>query len=205
VGGGETMRLVLATRNEHKVREIKEILEGLDVELLSFHDLPDLPDVIEDGATLDENAVKKAVAVARATGLPALADDTGLEVDALGGAPGVRSARYAGPACDYEANNTKLLAELDGVADSERRAAFRCVVALATPERLVGTVVGKTAGSITRERHGAGGFGYDPLFRPDAYDRTYAEMSAVEKNRISHRGRAVRASRALVEELLRSA
>ncbi len=196
------MKLVLATRNEHKVREIKEILEGLDVELLSFHDLTDLPDVIEDGATLDENAVKKAVEVARATGLPALADDTGLEVDALGGAPGVYSARYAGPACDYDANNTKLLAELDGVADADRRAAFRCVVALATPERLIGTVVGTTTGSIIRERHGVGGFGYDPLFRPDGYDRTYAEMSAEEKNEISHRGRAVRASRALVEELL---
>ncbi len=199
------MRLVLATHNEHKVREIKEILKGLDVELLSFHDLADLPDVVEDGSTLDENAVKKAVEVARATGIPALADDTGLEVEALGGAPGVYSARYAGPACDYDANNTKLLAELDDVADSDRRAAFRCVVALATPERLVGTVVGKTTGSIIHERHGVGGFGYDPLFRPDGHDRTYAEMSAEEKNEISHRGRAVRASRTLVEELLRGA
>ncbi len=198
------MRLVLATRNEHKVREIRDILDGLDVELLSFHDLADLPDVIEDGATLDENAVKKAVEVAGATGHPALADDTGLEVDALDGAPGVYSARYAGPACDSDANNTKLLAELDGVADRDRRAAFRCVVALATPEGLIGVVVGTTAGRITRERHGGGGFGYDPLFRPDGYDRTYAEMSAEEKNEISHRGRAVRASRALVEELLRS-
>ena len=196
------MRVVLATRNEHKVREIKGILEGLNVELLSFHDLADLPDVVEDGATLDENAVKKAVEVAKATGLPALADDTGLEVDALGGAPGVYSARYAGPACDYDANNTKLLAELETVTDSDRSAAFRCVVALATPDRLIGTVVGKTTGSIIRERHGDGGFGYDPLFRPDGYDRTYAEMSAEEKNEISHRGRAVRASRALVEELL---
>ncbi len=198
------MQLVLATRNEHKVREIKEILEGLDVELLSFHDLADLPDVVEDGATLDENAVKKAVEVACATGLPALADDTGLEVDALGGAPGVYSARYAGPACDYDANNTKLLTELEGVADSDRRAAFRCVVALATPDRLIGTVVGKTTGTIIRKRQGVGGFGYDPLFQPDGCDRTYAEMSAGEKNEISHRGRAVRASRALVEELLRS-
>lgn len=197
------MRLVLATRNEHKVREIKEILEGLDVKLLSFHDLADLPDVVEDGTTLDENAVKKAVEVAKATGLPALADDTGLEVDALGGAPGVYSARYAGPACDYDANNTKLLTKLEAVADSDRGAAFRCVVALATPDRLIGTVVGKTTGTIIRERRGVGGFGYDPLFRPDGYDRTYAEMSAEEKNEISHRGRAVRASRALVEELLR--
>ncbi len=199
------MKLVLATRNGHKVREINEILDGLDIELVSFHDLADLPDVVEDGATLDENAVKKAVEVAKATGLPALADDTGLEVDALGGAPGVHSARYAGPECDYDANNTKLLAELDGVTDSERSAAFRCVVALATPERLVGTVVGKTTGCIMRERRGVGGFGYDPLFRPDGYDRTYAEMSAAEKNEISHRGRAVRASRALVEGLLRGA
>ncbi len=199
------MQLVLATRNEHKVREIRGILEGLDVELLSFLDLPDMPDVIEDGATLDENAVKKAVEVAAATGLPSLADDTGLEVDALGGAPGVRSARYAGPACDYGANNTKLLAELSCVDDARRSAAFRCVVALAKRDGLVGTVEGRTTGTIIRARQGDGGFGYDPLFRPDGYERTYAEMSDTEKNAISHRGRAVRASRRLVEELLRTA
>lgn len=195
------MRLVLATRNEHKVREIRAILDGLDVELLSFHDLADLPDVVEDGDTLDDNAIKKAVEVAAATGLPSLADDTGLEVAALDGAPGVRSARYAGPECDYDRNNTKLLAELDGATD--RRAAFRCVIALATPERVVGTVEGKTTGVIMGERRGDGGFGYDPLFLPDGFERTYAEMDDGEKNAISHRGRAVRAARALVEQLVR--
>lgn len=195
------MQLVLATRNEHKVREIEGILRGLDVELLSFRDLPELPDVVEDGATLDENAIKKAVEVARATGLPSLADDTGLEVVALGGAPGVYSARFAGPECDYDRNNAKLLHDLEDVSD--RRAAFRCVIALASPEGLVGIVEGKTTGIITRERLGDGGFGYDPLFTPDGYERTYAQMSADEKNAISHRGRAVRASRRLVEELLK--
>jgi XTP/dITP diphosphohydrolase len=197
------VQLVLATRNEHKVREIRSILDGLDVELLSFHDLPELPEVVEDGGTLDENAVKKAVEIARATGLAALADDTGLEVDALDGAPGVRSARYAGPLCDSDANNAKLLAELDGVDAPLRSAAFRCVIALATPDGLVGTVEGRTRGRIIGERRGDGGFGYDPVFMPDGHDRTYAEMGADEKNAISHRGRALRASRRLVEELVR--
>ena len=196
------MRLVLATHNEHKVEEISGILSGLDVEIVSFRDIEGLPDVVEDGVTLDENAAKKAVEVAAATGLPALADDTGLEVEALNGAPGVYSARYAGPECDYDANNTKLLRELAGVKAPARRAAFRCVVALATPDGLVGTVEGKTSGVIIEERRGGAGFGYDPLFLPDGHDRTYAEMDAAEKNAISHRGRAVRAARVLVERLL---
>jgi len=199
------MELVLATRNEHKVSEIRGILKGYDVELLSFHDLPDLPEVVEDGATLDANAIKKAVEIARATGLPSLADDSGLEVDALDGAPGVHSARYAGPECDDEANNSKLLAELERVGDAERGAAFRCVIALATPAGLVGTVEGKTTGVIVRERRGDEGFGYDPLFLPDGFEHTYAEMKAAEKNAISHRGRAVRAARTLVERLFSDA
>ncbi len=196
------MQIVLATRNEHKVREIRGILDGLAVELLSFLDLPEVPDVVEDGETLEANAMKKAVEVARACGLPALADDTGLEVAALGGEPGVYSARYAGPACDPVANNAKLLRELAAAGDDDRRATFRCVITLATPHRVVGTVEGATTGVITREPRGAGGFGYDPLFLPDGHERTYAEMSASEKNAISHRGRAVRASRELVAELL---
>lgn len=196
------MKLVLATRNRHKVDEIGEILRGLDVELCSFLDYSDVPDVVEDGETFEENAIKKARAVAAATGLPALADDTGLEVDALGGAPGIYSARYAGEPPDYDRNNEKLLRDLDGVPERDRRARFRCVVALAAPGGSVSTVEGRTEGTILTERRGDGGFGYDPLFLPDGFDRTYAEMTGAEKNASSHRGKAVRAARGLVEELL---
>ncbi len=196
------MKLVLATRNRHKVEEIRAILAGLDVDLSSFLEYPDIPDVVEDGATLEKNAIKKARAVADATGLPALADDTGLEVDALGGAPGVRSARYAGDEPDYERNNEKLLRELEGVPDGERRARFRCVVALAVPGGDTRTVEGVTVGVILRARRGSGGFGYDPLFLPDGSDKAYAEMTGAEKNAVSHRGRAVRSARGLIEKLL---
>lgn len=197
------MKLVIATRNKHKVEEIGDILSGLDVELVLSSEFPDVPDVEEDGATLEANAVKKACVVSDATGLPALADDTGLEVDALGGAPGVYSARYSGEPPDYRRNNDKLLRELDGVPEAERTARFRCVVALARPGADVTTVEGVTAGRILTERRGAGGFGYDPLFLPEGHERTYAEMSAAEKNALSHRGKAVRAARGLVEAALR--
>jgi XTP/dITP diphosphohydrolase len=194
---------VLATRNAHKVAEIKAILEGLPVRILSFNDLPDLPDVVEDGSTLEENAAKKAREVAAATGHPALADDTGLEVVHLDGAPGVYSARYAGAPPSYERNNRKLLEEMANAGEGERRAAFRTVVALAVPGGDVRLVEGRMDGVILTEPVGEGGFGYDPLFRPDGSDRSFAEMTSAEKNAISHRGRAVRAARALVEELLR--
>jgi len=196
------LRLVLATRNRHKVEEISTLLTGLPVEILSFHDMPGLPEVVEDGATLEENAIKKAEAVARATGLPSLADDTGLEVEALDGAPGVFSARYAGPEGDYEANNTRLLAELGDTPAAARRARFRCVVALAMPGRETRVVEGRTEGTIIETPRGSSGFGYDPLFVPDGHERTYAEMTGDEKNAISHRGKAVRAGIRLVRELL---
>mgnify|MGYP006279834053 CR=1 FL=1 len=198
----EPLTLVLATMNPHKVSEITEILAGLPVRLLSFRDLPDLPDVVEDGATLEENAAKKAREVAAATGLPALADDTGLEVEYLGGAPGVRSARYAGEPKSYERNNRKLLAEMADAGPDERRAAFRTIVALATPEGEVELVEGRMDGEILTEPAGEGGFGYDPLFRPEGSGRSFAEMSQAEKNAISHRGRAVRAAREMVLGLL---
>jgi XTP/dITP diphosphohydrolase len=196
------VKLVLATHNEHKVAELSRMLEGLDVEVLSVRDLPDLPDVVEDGETLEANAVKKASAVSAATGLPALADDTGLEVEPLGGEPGVYSARYAGPDATYDDNNRKLLAALEGVSANRRRAVFRCVVAVAVPGGDVRTVEGRTAGSIIDAPRGRLGFGYDPIFLPDGSARTYAEMTQTEKNAVSHRGRAMRAARDLVEELL---
>ena len=193
--------LVLATRNPHKVEELAAMLAGLPVSVLSFSDFPDMPEVVEDGETLEENATKKAVEVAAFTGLPALADDTGLEVDALGGAPGVHSARYSGDGADGTRNNRKLLSELSGVSGSARSAAFRCVVALALPGGEARTVEGATRGVILEAERGEGGFGYDPLFLPDGHDRTYAEMSASEKNDVSHRGKAIRNARELVIEL----
>jgi XTP/dITP diphosphohydrolase len=194
--------LVLATRNPHKVSEIAALLTGVPVRLLSCLDLPGVPEVVEDAATLAGNATKKAAAVLAATGLPSLADDTGLEVAFLGGAPGVLSARYAGPGHDWDANNRKLLADLDGAPASARRAVFRCVVALAAPGRPVRLAEGRTEGTILERPRGDAGFGYDPLFLPDGFDRSYAEMSAEEKNRVSHRARALAAARGLIREVL---
>jgi len=197
--------LVLATRNRHKVEELSAMLSELPVNILSFHDFPNMPDVVEDGATLTENAIKKASAVASFTGLPSLADDTGLEVDALDGAPGVRSARFAGEAANWQENNRKLLSDLNGVEESARAAAFRCVVALAVQgDEEVRTVEGVTHGVILEAPRGRGGFGYDPLFLPDGHDLTYAEMPSDEKNAVSHRGKAIKSARALVMALLGS-
>jgi len=191
--------LVLATRNRHKVEELSAMLKELPVRILSFHDFPDMPDVVEDGATLTENAIKKAREVALFTGLPALADDTGLEVDALDGAPGVRSARFAGEPSNWEENNSKLITDLRGIEGSARAAAFRCVVALAMHgDEEVRTVEGVTHGVILEAARGQGGFGYDPLFLPDGHDLTYAEMRSDEKNAVSHRGKAIKNARALI-------
>ena len=194
--------LVLATRNRHKVEELSALLRELPVKILSFHDFPDMPDVLEDGTTLTENAIKKATAVASFTGLPSLADDTGLEVEALGGAPGVRSARFAGEPPNWEENNCKLLSNLNGIDGPGRAAAFRCVVALAVPSEKVRTVEGVTRGVILESPRGQGGFGYDPLFLPEGHDHTYAEMRSEEKNAVSHRGKAITGARRLVMELV---
>lgn len=183
-------KLLVSTRNPHKLREITAILEGSGVELVSLEAFPHAPDVIEDRDTLRGNAAKKAEELHRWTGLPAMADDTGLEVDALGGAPGVRSARFAGDDADDVANRTLLLARLQGTDD--RRARFRTVVALATDQ---GTrfFEGACEGQIIREERGHGGFGYDPIFQPEGHDLTFAEMDDAAKNAISHRGRALAA------------
>ncbi len=184
-----TMKLLIATRNAHKLTEIRQIFALPGLEIVSAFDFPDVPDVVEDGETLEANAIKKAVTLALATGLWSMADDTGLEVDALDGAPGVYSARYAGENVDYAANNRKLLAELDGVTD--RTAQFRCVMALSEPNGRAQYVEGICSGRIAHKCSGTNGFGYDPLFVPDGFDRTFAELSSEEKNRISHRGRAL--------------
>lgn len=196
-------RVVLATRNAHKVEELSSMLAGLPIQLLSFADFPDLPEVVEDGDTLEKNAVKKAEEVAAFTGLPSLADDTGLEVSALGGAPGVHSARFAGEAATGVENNARLLTDLSAVAERDRTARFRCVVALAVPGRATKTVEGTTSGRILDAVRGDEGFGYDPLFLPDGYSRTYAEMAPEQKNAVSHRGKAIKAALALLKGLVK--
>jgi XTP/dITP diphosphohydrolase len=186
------VRLVLATRNVHKVAEISRLLEGTGVECATLDAYPGVPEVVEDRDTIEGNAVKKAVETARACGAWALADDTGLEVEALGGAPGVISARWAGPGCSYADNCAKLLRELDGVPAPRRAAAFRTVMALSDPSGRTETVEGRLDGAVAARPSGAGGFGYDPLFAlPDG--RTLAELGPDEKNALSHRGRALHA------------
>jgi len=191
-------KIVLATNNRHKTEEIRAILKGLPFEILTASDFPDFPDPDETGDTLEENARIKAVAIHEATGLWSLADDSGLEVDALDGAPGVISARFAGPGCTFEDNNRKLLELLRDVPDDQRGARFRCVAALAKSGDDVTLFSGEIRGTITREIRGVGGFGYDPVFYVPELGCTFAEASAEAKNRLSHRGRAF----GMVRELL---
>lgn len=186
------MKLVIATRNRHKLEEIHAIFDFQGLEVCSAFDFPHIPDVVEDGATLEANAIKKAAEICQATGLPALADDSGLEVEALNGEPGVYSARWSGEGCTYHDNNLKLLRELAGKAN--RRARFRTVIALALPGETPQTVEGSVQGRIIEELRGDPGLGYDPLFMPDGYNRTFAELPAEVKNRISHRARALNAA-----------
>lgn len=184
------MRLLVATRNPGKLVEIRQLLADLPVEVLSIADVPDAPEVDEDLPTLEGNARKKAETLAAFSGLPTLADDTGLEVEALGGRPGVHSARFAGPEADDAANRSRLLEELRGI--DGRKARFRTVVAFA--ERgSCRFFEGTCEGAIADGPRGSGGFGYDALFVPDGSDRTFAELDAASKNAISHRGQALRA------------
>ena len=195
-------RIVIGTRNRKKLKEIEAILRGLPVELASLDAWPDAPEVVEDGATFEANAIKKAAETADATGEWVMADDSGLEVEALGGEPGVYSARFAGPEQDDHANIRKLLAELDGVPAEERGAAFRCVIALAKPGEVLFTTEGRLEGAIAFEPRGHNGFGYDPVFEVKNLGKTTAELSPEEKNRISHRGNALRAFRERLGEVL---
>lgn len=183
--------LVIATTNEGKLAEIRAALEGLPYKILGAAEVGGLPEVIEDGATLLENAQKKARSAAAHTGFLALADDTGLEVDALEGAPGVYSARYAGENCSYDDNNRKLLSELEKLGARDRKATFRTVMVLAEPKDRSDWVSGSIQGEISREIRGTQGFGYDPVFYVPAKRKTFAELSLFEKNQISHRGQAL--------------
>jgi XTP/dITP diphosphohydrolase len=186
------MKLVIATRNRHKLEEIHAIFNFQGLDVCSAFDFPHIPDVIEDGDTLEANAIKKAVEICNATGRPSLADDSGLEVEALNGEPGVYSARWSGEGCTYADNNAKLLRELAG--RKNRRAQFRTVIALALPGEEPLTVEGSVQGTIIEELRGDQGFGYDPLFMPDGYNQTFAELPAEVKNKISHRARALHAA-----------
>ena len=181
--------LFIATGNAHKLVEIRSIFSVPSLKLQDMNDYSELPDVVEDQDSFVGNAVKKSVEMSQFSGQWTLADDSGLEVDALGGAPGVYSARYAGEHADYQANNNKLLRELNGVED--RSARFRCVIALCSPDGETRTVDGCCEGHIALCPKGDSGFGYDPLFVPAGESRTFAEMSEQEKNSISHRGVAL--------------
>jgi XTP/dITP diphosphohydrolase len=196
-------RLVLATENPHKVREIRELLADVDVEIIRLGELDDSPALTETGDTFAENAREKALGCARATGELSLADDSGLMVDALGGEPGVHSARYAGEGASQQDLIDKLLSELDGVALCDRTGRFVCVMSLCTPDGETGRWEGTVEGVITLEPAGDGGFGYDPVFYYSPAEKTFAEMEPDAKNAVSHRGRALQKFRADLPALLR--
>ena len=181
---------MLATRNPDKCAELAALLGDLGIKIRTLADFPDAPEVVEDGDTCRANAVKKAIAIARHTGLPAVADDTGLEVEALGGRPGVHAARYAGERATYEDNWRKLIRELEGVPRQRRRARFITVAAVATPSARVEVAEGMLEGLIAEAPAGAQGFGYDPIFVVPQLGKTLAQLAPGEKNRISHRARA---------------
>ena len=194
------MKIVIATRNRHKAVELQTLLHGAGYDAVQLDEIdPDnkIPEVEETGTTFKENALLKAQAIAKATGLPAIGDDTGLEVDALGGAPGIFSARYAGENCTYEDNVKKLLRELSDVADDRRTARFKTVAVYVHKETEL-SAEGVVEGVITEKEEGVGGFGYDPVFSVLDMKKTYAQFADEEKNRVSHRGKAIRS---LIEKL----
>jgi XTP/dITP diphosphohydrolase len=197
------MQLLVATRNKHKLQELQALLADLKFEICSSSDKTELSEVAEDEPTVRDNAIKKALTTAAITGMLTLADDTGLEVDALQGEPGVRSARFAGEKATYPANNKKLLKLLQGVPLEKRTARFRCAVAIADREGLVDCVEGICNGTILEEERGGSGFGYDPLFLPDGQVKTFAELPPEVKNRISHRAKAMQKAWAVLSRYLR--
>ena len=196
------MELVLATRNQHKVTEITGMLADLGIRARSLAEFADAPEVIEDGTTYEENALKKARSAAAHTGLPAVADDSGLCVDVLNGMPGIFSARWAGTGRDDAANLALVLDQVADVPDEHLGARFVCAAAVALPSGEERVVEGRVLGRLVRSPRGTGGFGYDPIFQPDGYDVTTAEMTAEAKHAISHRGEAFRALAPVLRELL---
>ena len=196
----ENRRLVIATTNPHKVEEFRELLADVPFTLLSLSDLGVTQDVAETGETFEDNAIIKARAYAEETGLLTLADDSGLEIDALDGGPGVYSARWAGDDVTYDVRNRMLVERLAGLPDAQRGARYRCAIAIALPppRGLIGVVDGVFEGRIATEPVGHGGFGYDPIFYVPEQERTVGQMTAEEKHRISHRARAARAAKPLL-------
>ena len=196
---GKRLEVIVATRNRGKLREFRDALKGMNLRIYGLSDLPDAPEVEEDGDSFAENALKKARFYATYFGKLTLADDSGLEVDSLGGQPGVYSARYAGEGASSQENNLKLLRELEGIPISKRRARFRCVVAVKSPTGKEAIVEGSCRGRIGFKEKGRRGFGYDPLFVLPEEGRTMAQLSLEEKNRISHRGKALRKIRKIIQ------
>lgn len=194
-------RIVLATKNKGKIKEMRELLAPMNIEVLSLADSSPVDDAEENGATFAENAMLKARYYFAHTGTPCLADDSGLEVDALGGRPGVYSARYSGEDATDAANNAKVLREMEGIEKDKRTARFRCAMAF-VGEGVELTTDGTCEGTLLTEERGQGGFGYDPIFYVPKFDRTLAEMSSEEKNSISHRGAAVRKMADLIAEMM---
>jgi XTP/dITP diphosphohydrolase len=196
------MKIVLATRNAGKIAELRRILSGFDI--VGLEEFPSIGEVAETGVTFEENALLKAHAVAQGSGLPAVADDSGLCVDVLGGMPGVFSARWSGRHGDDQANLDLLLAQLSDVPADRLTAHFACAAALALPSGESRVVEGALPGRLVTTPRGSNGFGYDPIFVPDGHDRTTAEMPPEEKDAISHRGRAFRALAPIVRDLVSS-
>lgn len=196
------MELVVATRNKHKLREIKTLLKDLPVNVFSLDPFKHVPEVLEDGKTLEENALKKAIQISSSLKRFVVADDSGLEVEYLNGKPGVYSARFSGKGATYKSNNEKLIGLLRGLPDNKRKACFRCVIAIANNGKVLGIREGRCKGRIAFKSLGKNGFGYDPLFIPHGYRKTFAQMSASQKNKISHRHKALAAAKRLISRYL---
>jgi XTP/dITP diphosphohydrolase len=194
------MKIVLATNNKHKIEEIKNILSDPKLEILSLNDFKNFPKIEETGKTLEDNAILKARAIYKFSKLISLADDSGLEVDALDGAPGVLSSRFAGEHCSYKDNNIKLLSLMENIPWEKRGATFVCMVAIAKDVDDIRIVRGEVRGIITTEEKGKGGFGYDPLFYLPELDKTFAQLSFEEKNKRSHRAKAFRKAKELIQK-----
>ncbi len=194
--------LLLATRNQGKKKEMQQILKDLPLKIITLEDIEELPEIIEDGASFVENACKKAQQTAALSGYICLADDSGLMVDALDGKPGIYSARFAGEESDDNKNNEKLLFMLKDVETAKRTARFMCAVAVSDPTGHARAVTGECEGEIAWEKKGTGGFGYDPLFVPSGREESFAQLSPEEKNFISHRARALKKARTIIEEFL---
>jgi len=194
--------LLVATRNKKKFQEIKDLLSDLPLKIISLFDYPDCPEIVEDGKTFKDNAIKKALAIADHTGKMTMGEDSGLEVKALGNRPGVYSARFSGEGATDKKNNTKLLRLLKGIPLRKRQARYRCCVAFADPKGIIDAVSGSCSGLISLSEKGKNGFGYDPLFLISRYKKTFGELDLTIKAKMSHRSRALKKFRKVIEKYL---